>query len=64
MVQSSGIVAVVIFLYFALTTMSVIDPTKAVNFFNVIGRLKTLKRTGWVNNSKSDDHHIFVYDVF
>eukprot|EP01033_Poteriospumella_lacustris_P001582 gene1582-1147_t len=29
---------------------SPIEPAKAVNFFNVLGKLKTLKRTGWVNN--------------
>lgn len=33
---------------------SPVDPTKAVNFFNVLGKLKTLKRTGWVNNGRID----------
>jgi putative hydrolases of HD superfamily len=27
-----------------------VDPKKALGFFNIVGKLKTLKRTGWVNN--------------
>eukprot|EP01035_Chromulina_nebulosa_P021095 gene21095-27337_t len=28
-----------------------INPNKALSFFHVVGKLKTLKRTGWVNNN-------------
>jgi hypothetical protein len=31
---------------------SVVEPRNALNFFNIVGKLKTLKRTGWVNNGK------------
>lgn len=31
-----------------------VHPSKALQFFDVVGRLKTLKRTGWVNNRKFD----------
>ena len=27
-----------------------LEPSKAMQFFSVIGQLKTLKRTGWVNH--------------
>ena len=29
-----------------------LSPLKCLNFFNTVGKLKTLKRTGWVNHSK------------
>jgi hypothetical protein len=28
-------------------------PSDALKYFNVLGKLKTLKRTGWVNNGKT-----------
>ena len=28
----------------------VVEPTKALDFFRLVGKLKTTKRTGWVNN--------------
>jgi hypothetical protein len=28
-----------------------VNPVKALNFFAVVGKLKLLKRTGWVNNN-------------
>lgn len=28
-----------------------IDPLRALSFFRIVGQLKTLKRTGWVNNN-------------
>jgi putative hydrolases of HD superfamily len=32
------------------STSAPIAPTNALQFMRVIGQLKTLKRTGWVNN--------------
>ncbi len=29
-----------------------VDAMKAVRFMNIVGKLKLLKRTGWVNNGK------------
>ena len=42
---------VLLFIWFrmSLSTTSV-APSKALQFFNVVGKLKTLKRTGWVNH--------------
>jgi 5'-deoxynucleotidase YfbR-like HD superfamily hydrolase len=34
-----------------MSTVKVVDPFKALKFFEVVGKLKTLKRTGWVHNS-------------
>lgn len=34
-------------------TVGMIDPAKALNFFNVVGKLKTLKRTGWIDHNVS-----------
>lgn len=35
------------------TAMSSVHPAKALNFFGTVGKLKTLKRTGWVNHDVS-----------
>mmetsp|Transcript_30965 Transcript_30965/g.29576 ORF Transcript_30965/g.29576 Transcript_30965/m.29576 type:complete len:198 (-) Transcript_30965:45-638(-) len=35
----------------ALIVSNSVNPVKALNFFAVVGKLKTLKRTGWVNNN-------------
>lgn len=34
-------------------TGATIDPKKAMQFFAVVGRLKNLKRTGWVNHGSA-----------
>lgn len=40
----------------------VVDPIKAVQFFLVVGKLKRLKRTGWVNHG-IDDFMIYNFNT-
>jgi putative hydrolase of HD superfamily len=35
----------------ALIVGNTVNPVKALNFFAIVGKLKLLKRTGWVNNN-------------
>lgn len=39
-----------VFMLHQETDNKVIPPSSAIEFFRVLGRLKTLKRTGWVNH--------------
>ena len=39
--------------YKLILMTTVVEPQKALQFFNTIGKLKNLKRTGWVNNGNN-----------